>query len=309
MPLIFKEILMALHLQKVKGGFADDNIFYLSGSGAPGGDAGFQDDAPQGSVYEDIDVPVQYTKLAPGTGTDKWAITVAEASRVLKSINQVGHGFSGGEWVYIDAAGYVSAQADDAATSDAIGIVNAVSDVDNFDVVTSGYSDQASGETDGTPLYLSDAVAGGTTIVKPTTGVQKNLGFVADGLIFVGINITMDIADDDAPGVPYVITSGITSLVEVDSVPVDDYGFAMWVLQADKDGGRYISTVIGGHDGTSAADATESDWQEFNVLEFGTEIADLSLGIDISGTGAGQILRLIAASTDSVDIKARRIAG
>lgn len=59
-------------LFKVSKGYADGNIHYLSGGGAPGA----TDDtnaAPVGSYYSDVDAPADvYKKILAGSGTDKW---------------------------------------------------------------------------------------------------------------------------------------------------------------------------------------------------------------------------------------------
>jgi hypothetical protein len=62
---------MAENLFRVELGFQDDNISYLSGSGAPGsGD--LEAAAAVGSRYSDIDNGNTYSKITSGSGTNKW---------------------------------------------------------------------------------------------------------------------------------------------------------------------------------------------------------------------------------------------
>ena len=64
---------MSKRLFKSPVGFADDGKSYLSGTGAPGADASYEDAAPVGSEYSDLSTGLKYIKDTAGTGTDKWA--------------------------------------------------------------------------------------------------------------------------------------------------------------------------------------------------------------------------------------------
>jgi len=302
---------MALKLFQVEGGFEDGNISYLSGAGAPGGDTSYQDDANVGSVYEDTVSLAKYRKILAGTGADKWAVAVSASDSSSKEINQVAHGLVAGDWIYADSAGgFAKAQADDANTSDAIGIVDSVADVDNFTMVTAGYSTVADASTNGSALFLDQATAGAHTVTKPSVGVQKNLGFASEGLVFVAIDITIEISADDAPGVPLIITTGVTTIQTADSILVDDKFAAAWMLTVDDDANakRYTAMIMAGHNGTTLADATQADFQSGFELDFPENDGPLGLaiGVGLSGSGAAQQMDLQVAATNSVTVRARR---
>ena len=299
---------MGLKLQQVEGGYSDGNISYLSGAGAPGGDTSYQDDAPVGSVYEDSTGLAKYRKVTVGTGTDKWAVSVASSD----SVTQVSHGLVAGNWVYAGAAGYLLALGDDPATSDAIGIVDSVIDANNFVLITSGFSTIANVSTNGSPLYLDQSTAGSHTNNEPNIGILKPLGFAVDGLIFVSMGYTIEINDQEPPGVPLIVETAVTTLQMVDSVLCDDNGGVAWLIEVSDDANslRYVGQVMAGHNGTTTADATEADYQEFGCMDFPVEtpIAGLAIGVGLSGTDVTQAMELQIATTNSCIVSARRIS-
>lgn len=105
-----------------------------------------------------------------GVATKQYVDNAAGGGSTTLNVNQATHGLSVGDWVYIDGAGdYLKAQADAVATSEAVGIVIAVADVDNFTLqfggrVTAGLS----GLTPGAIYYISDATAGEITATAPS---------------------------------------------------------------------------------------------------------------------------------------------
>jgi len=305
---------MARQLFQVEGGYSDGNISYLSGAGAPGGDASFQDAAPVGSIYEDTTSLAKYRKITAGTGTAMWKLAVSASDSTSREVNQVAHGLAVGNWVIVDSAnGYIKAQANDPFTSDVVGIVTVVSDVDNFTLVTAGYTEITSVETNGSAIFLDQAVAGAHTITKPGVGVQKNLGLIVEGLVFVAINITIEISPDDAPGVPWVIVDGITTLTSADSVLVDDKGGCAWAVQVDDNTNkiRYACVINAAHDGNSIDDATEASHSEYGIITLPSSAADpagLAIGVGLVGAGATQEMQLQIASTNAVSIRARRMS-
>ncbi len=99
--------------------------------------------------------------------------TGGSATAVTKSINQASHGFTVGEVVRLSGTStYDEAQADSAANAEAVGIVSAVADVDNFTLTTSGYVNGLSGLTANTMYFLSASTAGILTATEPTTAGQ-----------------------------------------------------------------------------------------------------------------------------------------
>ena len=295
-------------LFEAEGGFTDGVISYLSGAGAPGGDGLTQDEAAVGSRYVDNAVPVTYQKMTAGTGTDKWAVEVSAGEKIVEDVNQTAHGFVVGYWVYLTSTGFAKADASDVDLSDTIGVVESVIDVDNFAIVTSGFSDVTFTGTTGNALFLDQSTVAGATITKPETGVQKNLGFIKDNKIFIGIDITIDISDDEAPGVPLVIVTSVTTIQAIDSLIIDDENAGLWLLEASTSTGRFAGLYSVIHDGFGASDATAVSLVSFGIHSIGTAITGLGIGATLSGSGVTQALDLTVVSTASVDVRVRRIA-
>lgn len=292
---------------EAEGGFTDGVISYLSGIGAPGGDGLTQDDAAKGSRYIDINVPLTYQKITAGTGTDKWAVEVAAGEKVVESIEQTAHGFGVGNWAYLTSTGFAKADASDVDLSDAIGVIESVADVNNFTIVTSGFSDVTFNGTTGNALFLDQSTVAGATITKPETGVQKNLGFIKDNKIFIAIDITIDISDDDAPSVPLVIVTSVTTIQAVDSLVVDDENAALWLLEASSSNGRFTGLYSIIHNGFGASDATATSLLPFGTHSIGAAITGLAIGVALTGSGVTQMLDLTVVSTSSVDVRVRRL--
>lgn len=295
---------MSKRLFEVEGGFSDGNIHYLSGSGLPGVSQ-ITNDAPVGSRFFAADGLI-YRKGTAGSGTDKWLREV-KSEKMEKELSQTAHGFVQGDWVYRDSSGaYVKGQADDPATSDVIGVVESVADVDNFTIVTSGYTSIASAEDDGSPLFLSTTTAGASTVTKPSEGVQKNLGYVIDGFVFVAIGLSVEIATDEIPGVPLYITDAVTTIETVAQVETQVAPSVMWLITATSTAGRFTCMIVATHDGIGA-DASNAEWTMQSVLEAGAAITGLAFAVSLTGTGAAQAMILTAVSTDEIDVNVRQM--
>jgi hypothetical protein len=101
---------------------------------------------------------------------------------VSVDVTQNSHGLSIGDVVYNNGTNYLKAQADDAATSEVMGWVSAVSDVNNFTLQSAGPLELTSHGygTIGDALFLSEATAGLATVTEPGTGVSKPVGYILD---------------------------------------------------------------------------------------------------------------------------------
>lgn len=86
-----------------------------------------------------------------------------------RAVNQVAHGFAVGDVIYHNGSAFAKAQANASATAEAVGIVSAVADSDNFTYTSHGYVTGLSGLTAGTVYFLSDSTAGAVTATAPTT--------------------------------------------------------------------------------------------------------------------------------------------
>ena len=82
-------------------------------------------------------------------------------------IAQTGHGLAVGDVVRLDGTDYIKAQANSEANAEAVGIVSAVADVDNFTLCVGGYISTLSGLTAGSVYYLDDDTAGLLTLTEP----------------------------------------------------------------------------------------------------------------------------------------------
>lgn len=91
-------------------------------------------------------------------------------SSTTKKINMSSHGFSVGDvlrWSIESGESYVKALADSADHAQALGIVSAVTDGDNFTLLSAGYISGLSGLTEGAIHYVSADTAGALTTTSP----------------------------------------------------------------------------------------------------------------------------------------------
>jgi len=145
-----------------------------------------------------------------GAGAAPAFAATAAGDSNKESINQTTHGFTVGDILKFDSGVFADAQADTAANAEAVGIVESITDVDNFIIVYGGRISGLSGLTVNTVHFLSEATAAlltttepsGTDISKPmllatsaTSGIVMNmrgLSTVADIPFELTINITPD---------------------------------------------------------------------------------------------------------------------
>jgi hypothetical protein len=118
------------------------------------------------------------------------------SASLTQDVNQTTHGFSVNDWVYHNGTIYALADASAASTAESIGVVSAVTDVDNFTVQFGGRITGLSGLTAGEAHFLSET-AGAITATAPTTeGAVVKPVLIADsttsGFIFNmrGVEIT-----------------------------------------------------------------------------------------------------------------------
>lgn len=101
-------------------------------------------------------------------GDATWAAITATASRISATITQSSHGFSAKDVLYSANGTFTKAKSDAAGTSIPIGVVESVTDVNNFVIVYAGPI-TLSGLTASTTYFLSDATAGLADTTAPTT--------------------------------------------------------------------------------------------------------------------------------------------
>ena len=115
-----------------------------------------------------------------------------DSDSVTKEITQSGHGLSVTDVVYLDGTEYNKARANDADTSEAVGIIKEVTDVNTFTILTSGFftdSGIAASGTNGDVAYVDPDSDGGIVYVQPasTDNIIKPIGHVTDEGILIDI--------------------------------------------------------------------------------------------------------------------------
>lgn len=186
-----------------------------------------------------------YSKDDAGTEVDLTASGGGGTDPTLYSIAQTSHGFSVGNVVRLSGSNtYAKALANSAANAEVAGIVQTVTDANNFVLRTGGKVTGLSGLTANTTYFLSDITAGLLTSTAPTstTSVSKPV-LIADttttGFFF---NFRGIIVGSDAP-LPTTITSLATDFANHDLAP--DEGVILEGHQAVNADGTAVITVDG----------------------------------------------------------------
>jgi hypothetical protein len=177
--------------------------------------------------------------------------------------------------------------------------------------------------------YLPDPAAGensaivnynGTIILKISDidwnfadGINMAVGYAMDltgAAISASDTVNSAIAKLDGRSLKRVQATGITAAATVDSMSVDDYKVAKWFVHAFEEAtpaNVKAFEVYALHDGTTSADAVAVDDTVYSKLKKGSNF-NLTLSVDLNGAGAGQVMRLRAASsTAGVTVTARRL--
>lgn len=95
---------------------------------------------------------------------------------------------------------------------------------------------------------------------------------------------------------PHVaLSSGVTATL--DSVICDNYQASAWDVVLSKAGATSQRRIYARHNGTSGADATTAYMGDSGPDDIGT--VDVTLDIDLNGTGTSQLMRLRATAASS----------
>jgi hypothetical protein len=102
----------------------------------------------------------------------------------------------------------------------------------------------------------------------------------------------------------------VTAATTIDSIAVDTVAASKWVVhvqgnQAGDAANKTVVEILATHNGTDAADATDTDFNVYAKLKMGT-INGLTFNVDVSGVGAAQQMRLRVTSTMACDVRAIR---
>ncbi|MBA3761743.1 MAG: hypothetical protein H0X04_00170 [Chthoniobacterales bacterium] len=123
--------------------------------------------------------------------------------------------------------------------------------------------------------------------------------------------LALHIADYDEPHNP--IASISLSIADgtktVEQFLVEDYSTVAWMVEIEKNGNRAEVDVVASHNGYVGIDATGTpDYSISPHTDTGTVSAEVTLTVDLTGTGGAQYMRLRAATTvDGYTINVRRI--
>ena len=129
------------------------------------------------------------------------------------AVVQTAHGFTAGQAIYYTGSAYALAQANNAATAEAVGVVSAVADANDFTVTFSGLVTIFSGLTAGSVYWLSDTVAGLLTSTAPTTvgNIQKPMLVATSSTTGILINYRGGVIPSPLP-IPMTLSNGGTGL-------------------------------------------------------------------------------------------------
>ena len=94
--------------------------------------------------------------------------TGGSGENITKTITQFGHGFSVGDVVGFSGSSYSKAIADGSYDGEIIGIVSKVVDINNFNIIQSGYIRNLSNLTENTTYFVSPTTSGDFTSTAPT---------------------------------------------------------------------------------------------------------------------------------------------
>jgi len=185
--------------------------------------------------------------LAKNTGTDYdtvWSTPSAGGGGTF-TITQTSHGFSVGNIIYYTGSTYAKATADTQAHAEVLGIVDSVTDANNFVLRTIGRITGLSGLTAGTAYFLSPSTAGALTATEPSsTGQISKPLLIADsttsgwffnwrGQVIGPITVTGSGPVTSLPGSP---TDGQQVLL-ADNVTTPTYS---WLLQWNASAGKWF---------------------------------------------------------------------
>lgn len=110
----------------------------------------------------------QAITVKAGGGYELTAVGGGSGEAVKKTITQASHGFSAGDILKYDGSAYALAQADTTDNAEAVGIIESVTDTNNFVLLTEGFiSITGMSWTAGTTYRLSSDTAGALTADDP----------------------------------------------------------------------------------------------------------------------------------------------
>ena len=282
---------------RFNGGIDIDGVHFLVGSGVPGGTTP-TDGAGVGSSYQDTSNGGQYSKKTAGSGTDKWIQAATEDAATWRApVTAVDVTLRANVAAAVTAAN-VADTVDGAtiASGSRVLLTNLTAGNENIYVVSGStaawvFTEDANSATDADAVLVQDGT------------VYAETKFVFDGTNWV--DSTVSSATKSAT------SNAVTTITTVDSELVDTFQVVRWLVTAQSVGtpaNNYSAVIMCCHDGSSGADAVNVSYTASNELIPNTLPTGLSFTVDLDGVTTSQVVRLRCVSTDSVNVKAVRMA-
>jgi hypothetical protein len=137
-----------------------------------------------------------------------------------------------------------------------------------------------------TPTYSS------TNVVTQSTDLESAIGELDAAAANSNVGTTLG------------AVSGTNTL---DSVLVDVVAAVKWLVVCRQGTAMKALEIWASHDGTTGADAVDTDDTEYARIKKNAAIAGFSVAVDLSGAGAAQVMRLQVTSTAAADWQATRV--
>lgn len=100
---------------------------------------------------------------------------------------------------------------------------------------------------------------------------------------------------------------GVSAISTQDSVLVDTVAAVKWLVTCRQGTSMNSRIVWASHDGTSGADAVDTDETVYAKIKKNAAIAGIAVTIDLSGAGVAQVMRLRVATSGAADWHATRM--
>jgi len=281
----------------------------LSGSAAPGGDTGPQDDSAIGSIYQRTDGSFYVKTANAGAAADWDLIPVVLSSGYLATNGTVAIGDT-----FEEAIEFIVGNQDDIQT--ASGLSQGAVDYSTFTGVTIPDNSTSKAALQALETALEEIDQNVNDLIT-LSGVSEN---ATDLGTFTGATIpdtstvkaalqSLESALENIEGGFAVLVSGITTLQDIDTLLVDDVHSAEWEIvawEAATPGNKIFQKITSLHNGTASADATVVDDVVHTKLKVGANF-NLVMAVDLNGAAGAQTMRLRASSsTAGVSMEVRR---
>lgn len=260
---------------------------------------------------------VSYVYVDLDGGGNKWVKTNKSETDELASIrNFIGKGVTGSDTPTFDTTNYLAAKNDleagiielDAQIKEnEDGLATELQDrADQDDIIEASVGLDVDGNyvVEATSNYISTATSIHDATVLLDTQAKAN----ADEIIRVEEKVDANREIIDRSHLEVAATNVSTETV-IDTVVVDDATVVNWTVYVQDSvspQNRRAVKITAMHNGTTASDANEVEYNKYSIVQSGTEISGLTITVDQSGTGAAQVMNLKVAAAGDVDVASVR---